>query len=297
MTDDLVSVIIPTYNRADLIIKTIKSVLRQTYQNIEIIIVDDGSTDNTEELIRKLNHPKIRFVKQNHTGLPAPGRNTGVKLANGKYIAFLDSDDIWFSNKLETQIKTFQKKPKLLMVCSNAVIFPGKPKKMIPFLLNSKIISLKSIVHQNNIINSSVMLKKEVFASVGLLSEDRKLKATEDYEYWVRISDYRDKSIFLLRDTLMGYRLHASGISYMQISPKLTLKVSHIFKKYQSKHKWIQNAVLEYYQYIKYKNDIQLSLKSIVGFMKNNKIRIRVRLRGFIFFLYTLVMEQFLKKK
>ncbi len=103
-----VSVILPTYNRAHLIKRAIQSVLDQTYQNFEIIVVDDGSTDNTEEQVRSFNNPKIRYIRYNENKGAAFARNAGIKASRGDYIAFQDSDDEWFPHKLQRQMEAFK---------------------------------------------------------------------------------------------------------------------------------------------------------------------------------------------
>ena len=103
-----VSVIIPAYNRADLIGETLESVFAQTYRDYEIIVVDDGSTDNTKEVLASLAAAgKLRYTYQENAGLPA-ARNTGIRLAVGKYVAFLDSDDLFAPDKLEKQVAVFE---------------------------------------------------------------------------------------------------------------------------------------------------------------------------------------------
>ena len=104
----MISVIIPTYNREKFLPATIDSVLRQTYSDYEIIVVDDGSTDGTQEVIEKLYGGKLKYIYKNNGG-PASARNVGLKNASGNYIAFLDSDDLWFPEKLETQIRFMEK--------------------------------------------------------------------------------------------------------------------------------------------------------------------------------------------
>ena len=106
-----VSIIIPTYNRAHLIGRAIQSVLNQTYQNFEIIVVDDGSTDNTEEMIKEFQkHDKrIKYIRHEKNRGGAAARNTGIKVARGEYIAFQDSDDEWLPEKLEKQMDVFQR--------------------------------------------------------------------------------------------------------------------------------------------------------------------------------------------
>ena len=108
MPEIKVSVIIPTYNRAKLIKRSILSVLNQTYQNFEIIVVDDGSADDTKSVVESFNNPKIRYIRHDINKGQSAARNTGIKNAKGKYIAFQDSDDEWLPEKLEKQMSCFE---------------------------------------------------------------------------------------------------------------------------------------------------------------------------------------------
>ena len=115
-----ISVIIPTYNRGESIIESINSVLKQTYHNLEIIIIDDGSTDNTELLISNLNDYRIKYIKLNENKGASFARNEGIKIASGKYITFQDSDDLYHLDKIEIQYKNLIKKKSdfdFCMVC------------------------------------------------------------------------------------------------------------------------------------------------------------------------------------
>lgn len=105
-----VSVIIPTYNRAHLVGRAIQSVLNQTYKDFELIIVDDGSTDNTEDIIKKYQKKdeRIKYIRRKKNKGGSVARNTGINAAIGEYIAFLDSDDEWLTEKLERQMKVFK---------------------------------------------------------------------------------------------------------------------------------------------------------------------------------------------
>jgi len=106
-----VSVIIPTYNRAHLVGRAIRSVLNQTYQDFEIIVVDDHSTDNTEEVVKSFNDPRIRYIRHEKNRGGSAARNTGIRAARGEYIAFLDDDDYWLPTKVEKQISLFEQAP------------------------------------------------------------------------------------------------------------------------------------------------------------------------------------------
>ena len=101
----MVSVIIPTYNRAARLPMSVESVLNQTYRDLEIIIVDDGSTDLTEDVVRAMSDSRIRYIKHPRNLGGCKARNTGVSNAKGEYIAFQDSDDVWHADKLEVELK------------------------------------------------------------------------------------------------------------------------------------------------------------------------------------------------
>lgn len=124
----LVSIVIPTYNRGHLIGETIQSVLDQTHTNLELIIVDDGSTDDTQQIVGKFSDPRIRYYYLEHSGLAGTVRTYGIKLANGDYIAFQDSDDLWVRHKLEFQLGLLNRFPECKFIISNAVEFGTSTK-------------------------------------------------------------------------------------------------------------------------------------------------------------------------
>lgn len=109
MKNPLVSIIIPTYNREVLILKALDSIFKQTFQDFEILVIDDASTDKTEEVIEELNHQQIRYFKLKENSGQCVARNYGIKRAKGNFIAFLDSDDVWMPEKLEKQLEFFRK--------------------------------------------------------------------------------------------------------------------------------------------------------------------------------------------
>ena len=106
-----ISVVIPTYNRAHLIKKAINSVFEQTYQDFEIVIIDDGSKDNTEEIVKSINDGRIRYIKHEKNKGEAGARNTGIENSKGEYIAFLDTDVTWSKDKLEKQLNILESSP------------------------------------------------------------------------------------------------------------------------------------------------------------------------------------------
>ena len=127
---DLVSVIIPTFNRESTLKDSINSVLNQTYKDIEVILVDDGSTDNTKQIVSEINDERLKYYYKENAGACA-ARNDGVKFARGKYIAFHDSDDIWHASKLEKQVKKIKEEKCDLVFCKS-LRDDGNKKTPIP---------------------------------------------------------------------------------------------------------------------------------------------------------------------
>lgn len=213
----LVSIVIPTYNRAHLVGQAIKSVLDQTYADFEIIVVDDGSTDETRTVVDQFKNQKISYIYQPNSGLPSIARNTGLKAAKGDLIGFLDSDDLWMPEKLATQIKCFETKSEVLAISTNLAALDTKQKPLLK-LSQDKVLTFKELCRSNPIANSSVLMRRCVLDYIGFLNEDKKLCAVEDYEYWLRILKFRDSSFLVMYDCLIEYRVHSQNISTVAFS-------------------------------------------------------------------------------
>lgn len=179
-----VSVVIPTYNRAHLLERALGSVLGQTLAADEIIIVDDGSTDNTVSTLKSM-HPEVRLIQQDNLGVSA-ARNTGISAARHDWIALLDSDDVWHENKLERQITALNNAPEYLICHSDEIWIRNG------VLVNQMNKHKKAGGHIFQhclplcaISPSSVMIHRSLFDEIGLFDET--LPACEDYELWLRI--------------------------------------------------------------------------------------------------------------
>jgi glycosyltransferase involved in cell wall biosynthesis len=186
-----ISVIIPTYNRVHLIGKAIKSVLNQTYQDFEIIVVDDGSTDNTEEVVKSFTDIKIHYICHKHNRGASAARNTGIKVSRGEYIAFLDSDDEWLPEKLDKQMKRFNNESSEVgVVYTGDYYIDEKDKKVKKVHIPRKEGYIYEELLAGNYIGtpSALLVKKECFTKAGLFDED--LPACEDYDMWFRIAKY-----------------------------------------------------------------------------------------------------------
>jgi teichuronic acid biosynthesis glycosyltransferase TuaG len=187
---DKVSVIIPNYNRAELLIKAIQSALNQTYPIYEILVCDDGSTDNAELLVTELSakHPKIKWINCGKNGRPAIPRNKGIELSEGTWLAFLDNDDEWDKYKIEEQIASL-KNTQCKAVCSNAYKIDdfGSNKELYLSYTKSEI-KFEELIQNNWVICSSVMIHKSLLKNTLKFPEESEYKAIEDYALWLKLA-------------------------------------------------------------------------------------------------------------
>lgn len=183
-----VTVIIPTWNRADTIEKAIHSALAQTIPPLEVLVCDDGSTDNTRELVQAVNDPRVKWIQGARCGRPAIPRNRGIAESSGEWLAFLDSDDEWFSEKIERQLQ-LAGRLNCMAVCSNAGRFiPGKGGVGNVLLWRNGKIAFDDLLHQNLVICSSVLVHRSLFEIVDGFPESARLPVGEDYALWLRIA-------------------------------------------------------------------------------------------------------------
>lgn len=194
-----ISVIVTTYMHGKYIRATIESVLEQTFKDYELIIIDDESPDNTEEEVSKLKDKRMKYVRQNHSGLPAKTRNKGIEMATGRLIAFLDGDDTWYPEKLYECYETFRKHPEVDLVCHDELMRDnsGKIIKKLsygPYVYNM----FRELLFKGNCLSpSATVVKRETLMKEGpLFREDHKFALAEDYDLWLRLSK-RYKFYFL----------------------------------------------------------------------------------------------------
>lgn len=183
-----VSVIIPVYNHADRIGRCLESVLSQTYRQLEIIIVDDGSTDNLVQMVKPVWN-QIKLIHQENMGQGA-ARNAGVRVARGDWVAFLDSDDLWDPRKLEVQMN-YLEQTDYEWVHNRTRILPELevPQYFGDWFQGERSGKVaKQLLSTNFICTSSVVIRKSILVDVGGFSEDRELQNFEDYELWLRIA-------------------------------------------------------------------------------------------------------------
>jgi glycosyltransferase involved in cell wall biosynthesis len=198
MKNDFISVVIPTYNRVTFLKDAIDSVLAQTFLDFELIVVDDGSTDDTPKLLSSYNN-KVRVITQTNQG-PSAARNRGIETAKGEWIAFLDSDDVWKPDKLKKQVQFITDNPDT-KICQTEEVWirngkrvnPKKKHEMHSGWIYEKCLPL-CIVSP-----SSVMIHQDVFEKAGLFDET--MLACEDYDLWLRVTPHYP--VFLVREQLI----------------------------------------------------------------------------------------------
>jgi len=209
MNNPKVSVIIPVYNGEQYIAQAIKSALSQTYNNVEVLVINDGSTDNTYTKIKPWL-PSVKYVYQENKGLAA-ARNTGIRNSTGELIGFLDHDDLWLPEKLEIQVNYLLKHKDISLVHSKTEMKYEGNIERIPDPPLSKAIDkcFKELFFRNQIAGATVLLKKSCLDQIGLF--DERMFFGEDYELWLRMSrffliGYIDRVLYL-------YRQHSSNMS------------------------------------------------------------------------------------
>jgi PAS domain S-box-containing protein len=205
----LVSVVIPTYNYARFVSAAVESALAQTYAACEVIVIDDGSTDDTRAVLAPQNE-RIRYLYQENQGLSA-ARNTGIRAAQGDYIALLEADDLWHPAKLEAQMRYLADHPEVgLLACDRVKeVPPPWPAVDLAPALSARDITLEDLVLASRFGPSSVVIARECFNRVGYF--DPALRSVEDREMWLRIASVYP--IRTLRLPLWWYRIHPANMS------------------------------------------------------------------------------------
>ena len=204
-----ISVIIPTYNRKKTLARAIQSVINQSLSPFEILIIDDGSNDGTEEWVKE-NFQNLKYIYQNNHGVSS-ARNIGIENAYGDWVAFLDSDDEWLPNKLHEQVKAIESNPEVKFFHTNEIwirngvrVNQMKKHKKYGGYIFEKCLDICRISP------SSVLIKKELFDNIGTFDES--LRVCEDYDLWLRITS-KYPVVFLDEPLIYKYGGHADQLS------------------------------------------------------------------------------------
>lgn len=213
MQQPFVSIVIPTYNRAYCLGESIDSVLRQTYQNMEVIVVDDGSTDETQELVTSIDDSRVRYVWQKNAGA-CTARNHGISLAKGPIVALHDSDDLWLPTKLEKQVKALQRSNADFSICRMRAIHQydtgeRTPARIIPDPgLTQEDLTLERLVGKSFVSTQMFVGRKEVFANTPF---DSNMPRLQDWDFAIRLfAKYR---CVFVEDVLVEQIMRPDSIS------------------------------------------------------------------------------------
>ncbi|KJU82099.1 glycosyltransferase-like protein, family 2 [Candidatus Magnetobacterium bavaricum] len=227
----LVSVIMPTYNHGHFIGEAIESVLNQTYKYLELIIIDNYSKDNTENIIHYFGDSRIKYIKFHNQGIIGASRNVGIRMASGEYIAFLDSDDFWLPEKLEKQVSFLETNNDYFLIYSKCYTMIGAEiQNTLPRDTEMKSgYTFKHLFMSNNfILTLTVMIRNtNKNDNLYLFNEANDLIAIEDYDLWLKIA--KNKKIGYINTPLAVYRIHDNNLSkqlipYLKRHMKILLK-------------------------------------------------------------------------
>ncbi len=183
-----ISVIIPTYNRANLLGKSIQSVLNQTYKDFEVIIVDDGSTDNTQEVVKSFEDARIKYISHKKNEGVAKALNSGIDNSKGNFISFLGSDDEFLPAKLEKELKVFELSDSKVGVVYSGVLQQYDDKKTYTLPSSVRQGNIRNELLKGNFVHGLSLIRRSCFQKVGTF--DGELNALEDWELYIRISEF-----------------------------------------------------------------------------------------------------------
>ena len=275
--DPIVSVVIPTYNHAEYLKKALESALSQTFNLIEVLVIDNNSSDDTDLVLGSFVDRRLRIIKTDNKGVIAVSRNLGIKKAVGKWIAFLDSDDFWYPNRLETIIQNLDQVEEVDVITTDEYKInkaTGKKKKLIygPILGENK---YKSLLFYGNQFSPSATMVRNSFLKENSLkfSEKREFVTVEDYDFWLNIM-LRKPKVKFLRTVQGEYLLHGkNNSSFIDLHNKSRRAVlnHHVFKVQDfeiNKDKLWQNIINleEFILELKHINGIRLNKSLFVIF-------------------------------
>jgi glycosyltransferase involved in cell wall biosynthesis len=261
-----VSVIIPTHNRAEFLRSAITSVLNQTFQDFEIVIIDDASKDHTQEVITNFNDARIKVIRNQFSKGDAGTRNIGIINSNGEYIALLDDDDEWLPEKLKIQTCLLDNSsPEVGGVCTHSFISGRVSSVFNP--------EKNDLTEENFIRTSSILLRRECFEKCGLFDES--MPTSSDYDMWIRIST--KFSFKIIKNCLVKYYIHESRLTFNY--DKMINGMEMLFEKhdgfFNKNPKAYSQRCLHLGVLYCYKGDVQKGRKALRKSMRMNPFEMR----------------------
>lgn len=238
----MISVIIPTHNRAELLVRAIKSVQNQTRKVDEIIVVSDGSTDNTAEVMQRLcaEDSRIRFIEY-HPGINGNhARNVGIESVNGEYLAFIDDDDEWMPHKTEMQMKVFENNPEVGLVYSGQLMkYTDLEYSYCTKPVGKGDLSKRILVHNDIAGPVCSMIKKDVIVKAGLFDEE--LLAQQDYDLWIRVTpitlvDYVYEPCVTIYNSIGSGQITSNTEKYIKSKKRILEKYEDRIQQYDKEY-------------------------------------------------------------
>jgi glycosyltransferase involved in cell wall biosynthesis len=276
-----VSVIMPTYNHAHYIGRAIQSLVNQNYVNWELIVIDNHSIDNTENVVAGFFDPRISYLKIHNNGVIALSRNVGIREAKGEWIAFLDSDDWWSCDKLKVCCDSIRSDIDIiyhdLLIEEAQQSFFYSRKALKSRQVQSPVL-LDLLVNGNFIANSSVVVRKSLLEKIGLIDENPEMVASEDYNTWLRVSEISEG--FLHIDKILGfYMVNQYGMSKKDMTIPWRCSVDkyiHLFSKHE---KMLFDCITAYesgkYSHIHY--DYESAVRNFKYCLKAAPVLLRIK--------------------
>ena len=204
----LVSVIIPTYNRGHLVERAVNSALKQTYQHLEVIVVDDGSTDNTKDVMKRLENERVKYIREEKNHGACHARNLGIQASQGEYISFLDSDDYWCGDKLEEELNYLCSKKADVVVCNYWIERNGDKEQKI---VNGKgdTLEYKDLLYENSVTTGALLVKKDILLKIG--GFDELMPRYQDWDLILRLA--KEYSVYYLDKPLLTLCFQENSIT------------------------------------------------------------------------------------
>jgi len=288
MTGPILSVIMLTYNRERYITEAITSVLNQTFQEIELIIIDDGSSDRTEIIVNEINSSRILYYKFPHSGKGSQLRNLGLEKSHGKFIAFIDSDDVWLPEKIRIQLdKLYSNSGKPGFVFSDILLFNNSGEVLKSHIYKDVNLSGSNLFSQYvenefAIYPSTILFDKRCLEATGKLSE---LFSWTDNDFFHRMAFYYDG--FLIKKPLVKIRRHDTNTS-AKAGQKTIDEMMHMLTDFHKKgmiNKSVFVKMISYYYYLSgmlFLNDRDyfLARKAFLNCIQNNPFNLKAWIRG-----------------
>jgi len=264
-----VSVILPTYNDAQHIKNAIESVLGQSFKDFELIVIDDGSTDDTKNILKQyIESDKIKYLRLDHQG-DVFARNNGISISNGEYLAFIDSDDEWIDkDKLKKQIEFLDNNSDYVLIGSEGIVVDERKNKLMHYHVPETNLAIKKrILLKNPFIHSSVVVRKDVFLKIGGYSQEKDVKYTEDYNLWLSAGILG--KFFNFQELMTEYMIRDGNIS--SSNKKIILRNNiYLINKYKKIYPNFTEALLFAYS--------KFFIYSILQLIKNKRLKDKITL-------------------